>query len=232
MYQLGYGRGVVDLKTHAAQLGWNACNPSLLSGFAFCWHIYFKRPPFFISSAWLAHTHPWTNTYTRLTSHLYTLFPLPVFFPLAVHPVNSYVLHGFTHKLCLFWLCTVLWLAYYPTLFLNYLYSDWCVFHVCNWIVCFIHSGIGAWGQRPPSQPLPPLVVCTGLMCCTYWTICSCLTVPATSWRTMPHVPYSITCIHLHTRKLIYTLTTTCIPCQSLYTLKLWVCTIERFKKT
>jgi hypothetical protein len=181
------------------------CNPSLLSGFAFCWHICFKRPPFFISSAWLAHTHPWTNTYTRLTSHLYTLFPLPVFFPLAVHPVNSYVLHGFTHKLCLFWLCTVLWLAYYPTLFLNYLYSDWCVFHVCNWIVCFIHSGIGAWGQRPPSQPLPPLVVCTGLMCCTYWTICSCLTVPVTSWRTMPHVPYSITCIHLHTHTLIQT---------------------------
>ena len=28
VYQLGYGRGAVELKTHAAQLGWNTCNPS------------------------------------------------------------------------------------------------------------------------------------------------------------------------------------------------------------
>ena len=63
---------MVELKTHAAQLGWNTCNPSLLSGFAFCWHIYFKRPPFFISSAWLAHTHTHEPTHTHISCHAYT----------------------------------------------------------------------------------------------------------------------------------------------------------------
>ena len=173
------------------------CNPSLLSGFAFCWHICFKRPPFFISSAWLAHTHPWTNTYTRLTSHLYTLFPLPVFFPLAVHPVNSYVLHGFTHKLCLFWLCTVLWLAYYPTLFLKYLYSDWCVFHVCKFYTQWYRS-MGAKAPLPTSPPIG----------CMYWInvfVRTGLFVPVSQYLSHHDVPCLMSHIPLHAS--IYTLT-------------------------
>ena len=90
------------LWTHAAQLGWNTCNPSLLSGFAFCWHIYCKRQPFFISSAWLAHTpnnhtHEPSHTHTRTHTHTYvtlvhTLSTIRHYsFPLAVHPVNCYV---------------------------------------------------------------------------------------------------------------------------------------------
>ena len=81
------------------------------------------------------------------TSHLYTLFPL--FFPLAVQPVNSYVLHGFTHKLCLFELFLVMYSALTGLLSNTFSQLFIICFHVCNWIVCFIHSGIGAWGQRP-----------------------------------------------------------------------------------
>ena len=136
MYQLGYGRGVVDLKTHAAQLGWNACNPSLLSGFAFCWHIYFKRPPFFISSAWLAHTHTHEPTHTHVSRHTDT-YSFHYSFPLTVHLVNCYVLHGFTHKLCLFelFLVTVLLLAYYPTI---YILTD--VFFTCVTGLCVLYT--------------------------------------------------------------------------------------------
>ena len=68
-----------------------------------------------------------------------------------------------------------------------YILTD--VFFTCVTGLCVLykHGGHGGKGPnnffrgRPPSQPLPPLVVCTGLMCCMYWTICSCLTVPATS---------------------------------------------------
>ena len=127
--RLWHGRGVVELKTHAAQLGWNTCIPSLLSGFTFCWHIYFKRPPFFISSAWLAHTHTHEPTYTHVSHHTYT-HSFHYSFPLAIHPVNCYALHGFTYKLCLvelffyvFRLQCFNW-PHYTTLFLNYLYSD------------------------------------------------------------------------------------------------------------
>ena len=83
---------MVELKTHAAQLGWNTCNPSLLLGFAFCWHIYFKRPPFFISSAWLARTPMNQHIHTSHVTPIHILSTIRHYsFPLAVHPVNSYV---------------------------------------------------------------------------------------------------------------------------------------------
>ena len=132
---------MVELKTHAAQLGWNTCNPSLLSRFAFCWHIYFKRPPFFNSSAWLAHSHKPMNQHIHVrTSHVRPIHTLSTIrhysFPLAVHPVNCYVvcymdsLIRFVH-LNFFFLCLSVTLAYYTTLFPNYLYSDRCVTGLC-----------------------------------------------------------------------------------------------------
>ena len=119
---------MVELKPHAAQLGWNTCNPSLLLGFAFSKHIYFKHPPFFISSAWLAHTpmnhtleptHPHTHTHTHVyVTPIHTLSTIRHYsFPLAVHPVNFYVVryidslisfvHGLLYNLFLNYFCYV-----------------------------------------------------------------------------------------------------------------------------
>ena len=120
MYQLGYGRGVVELKIHA---GWNTCNPSLLLGYVFCWCI--KHPPFFISSARLAHTpmnHTHEHTHVSCHDYSHSFHHKTLFFSPCCKPCKFLccVLHRFTHMLCrfeLFLSVTVLSLAY---LFLNY----------------------------------------------------------------------------------------------------------------
>ena len=104
---------MVELKTHAAQLGWNTCNPSLLLGFVFCWHIYFKCPPFFISSARLAHTpmnHTHEHTHVSCRDYSHSFHHTTLLFPPCCKPCKLLccVLHGFTHMLCqfeLFFLC-------------------------------------------------------------------------------------------------------------------------------
>ena len=125
-------------------------------------------------------------------------------------------------------------LAYYTTLFLNYcILTD--VFITCNWIVCSIHSGIGAWRlwgakaptifseEGPPSQLLPPLVVCTGLMHVLY-----VLDYLFLSHSTCHIMTYHASCPIIPLHASIYTLTHSYrhnthnyIPCQSLYTLRL-----------
>ena len=46
------------------------------------------------------HTHTHEPTHTHVSRHTYT-HSFHYSFPLAVHPVNCYALHGFTYKLCL-----------------------------------------------------------------------------------------------------------------------------------
>ena len=93
---------MVELKTHAAQLGWNTCNPSLLSGFAFCWQ-----------TLTVFHIICMAGTHTPMNQHIHTSHVTPIHtistirhysFPLVVHPCKLLccVLHGFAHKLCLF----------------------------------------------------------------------------------------------------------------------------------
>ena len=87
------------------------------------------------------------------------------------------MLHGFTHKLCLFelfWLQCFHWLTIQHSFSTIYILTD--VFFTCVTGLCVLytvvleHGGQGGKGPnnffrgRPPSQPLPPLVVCTGLM--------------------------------------------------------------------
>ena len=91
---------MVELKTHAAQLGWNTCNPSLLSGFAFCWHIYFKHPPFFNSSAWLAMNHTHEHTHVSCHDYSHSFHHKTYSFPLAVNPVNCYVVCYMDSLIC------------------------------------------------------------------------------------------------------------------------------------
>ena len=93
---------MVELKTHAAQLGWNTCNPSLLSGFAFCWQ-----------TLTVFHIICMAGTHTPMNQHIHTSHVTPIHtistirhysFPLVVHTCKLLccVLHGFAHKLCLF----------------------------------------------------------------------------------------------------------------------------------
>ena len=79
--RLWHGRGVVELKTHAAQLGWNTCNPSLLSGFVFCWHINLNAHRFsFHQHGWHTHTPMNQPIHTSNVTLIHTLstilFPL------------------------------------------------------------------------------------------------------------------------------------------------------------
>ena len=140
------------------------------------------------------------------------------------------MLHGFTHKLCLFelfWLQCFHWLTIQPSFSTIYI-----VFHVCNWIVCFIHSGIGAWGpwgQRPQQffqrkAPLPT----PAPIGCVYWiNVLYVLDYLFLSHSTCHIMTYYASCpifhyMHPFTHSHTHTDTTlTTIPCQSLYTLKL-----------
>ena len=144
------------------------------------------------------HTHPCMNQHIH-TSHVTLIHTLStILSPLLYTPVNCYVLHGFTHKLCLvelffyvFWLQCFHWPTIQPSFSTICILTD--VFFTCNWIVCSIHSGIGAWrlwGQRPQQffqrkahlpTPTPIGCMCWINVLYVYWTICSCLTVPATS---------------------------------------------------
>ena len=184
------------------------------------------------------------------TSNVTLIHTLSTSYPLAVHPVNCYVLHGFTHKLCLFELFFYVfrlqcfhWPTIQPSVSTICILTD--VFFTCNWIVCFMHSGIwehGGYGGKGPNnffrgRPSPnsyphwlyvmdKCVVCTGRF------------VPVSQY--LPH--HDVPCLmsHIPLRASIYTLTHSYIhnthnymyPIQSLYTLKLCVCSIERFKKT
>ena len=154
--RLGKRRGQVK-DTCSAALGWNTCNPSVLLGFAFCWHIYFKRPPFFISLAQLAHTHtPMNHTHerTHVSCHDYshsfhhkTLLFSPCFKPFKL---LCCVLHRFTHMLCqfeLFFYVFRLQCFHWPIilplsqLFLLCLYSDsfslCLVLYMCKYSITF-----------------------------------------------------------------------------------------------
>ena len=84
-------------------------------------------------------------------------------------------------------------------------------FQACNWTVCWYRS-MGAMGTNAPTllseeghwpPPSPPLVVCTGLMCCMYWTdvlyVLDYFFLSHSTYHIMPDVPYSITFFHLHT---------------------------------
>ena len=210
---------MVELKTHAAQLSWNTCNPSLLSGFAFCWHIYFNHPPFFISPAWLAHTH--THTHTLMNQHIHTSHVRPIHtlstirhysFPLAV---NCYVvcymdsLIRFVHLNVSFGHSALTGLICNPL-------SQLFIFRLmCNWIVYCIHSGIGAWGQMPntffrgrafppppPPPPLPPIG-------CMYWiNVLYVLENMFLSHSTCHIMMYHASCpMHIPLHTSIYTLT-------------------------
>ena len=79
--RLWHGRGVVELKTHAAQLGWNTCNPSLLSGFAFCWHINLNAHRFSFHLHGCTHTPMNQHIHTSNVTLIHTLSPT-ILFPL------------------------------------------------------------------------------------------------------------------------------------------------------
>ena len=137
----------------------------------------------------LTQTHEHTCTHVSCPAYTHSFHHKTLFFSPCCTPCKLLccVLHGFTHKICLFELFFSMSFRYTGLLY-NPLSQLFIFRPMCNWIVCCIHSGIRAWGQmsqhffqRKGTPPLPPLVACTGLMCCMYWTICSCLTVPATS---------------------------------------------------
>ena len=182
------------------------------------------------------HTHE--PRHTHVSRHTYT-HSFHYSFPLAVHPVNCYVLHGFTHKLCLvelffyvFRLQCFHWPNIQPSFSTICILTD--VFFTCNWNVCSIHSGIGAWrlwGQRPQQffQRKAPLPTPTPIGCMCWINVLYVLDYLFLSHSTCHIMTYHASCpifhyMHpfTHSQTHIYTtLTTTCIPCQSLYMLKL-----------
>ena len=177
------------------------------------------------------------GTHTPMNQHIHTsnvtlIHTLSTSFPLAVHPVNCYVLHGFTHKLCLvelffyvFRLQCFHWPTIQPSFSTICILTD--VFFTCNWIVCSIHSGIGAWrlwGQRPQQffQRKAPLPTPTPIGCMYWINVLYVLDYLFLSHSTCHIMTYHASCpifhyMHPFTHSHTHTDTTlTTIPCQSL----------------
>ena len=164
--------------------------------------------------------------------------------PLAVNPVNCYVLHAFTHKLCLFELFFYVfrlrcfhWPTIQPSFSTIYILTD--VFFTCVTGLCVYtqwYRSMGAMGAKaptiffrgrppPPPPPPPPTPPPIG---CMYWiNVLYVLDYLFLSHSTCHIMTYHASCpifhyMHPFRHSHTHTDTTlTAIPCQSLYTLKL-----------
>ena len=131
---------MVELKPHA---GWNTCKPSLLLGFAFCRHIHFKRPLFFISSAWLVHA--------PMIQHIHTSHVTPIhitFYFFSGHNCISPKMAACLLRLMLSTVCS------YPMVSSTWSCPKASMSLMCysrsNWTVCCMYwtgvSGVGSTG--------------------------------------------------------------------------------------
>ena len=184
----------------------------------------------------MAGTHTPMNQHIRTSNVtlIYTLFPL--FFPLAVHPVNSYVLHGFTYKLCLvelffyvFRLQCFHWPTIQPSFSTICILTD--VFFTCVTGLCVlyivVYRSMEAMGAKPQQffQRKAPLPTSTPIGCMCWINVLYVLDYLFLSHSTCHIMTYHASCPIFHymhpfppSQTHIYTtLTTTCIPCQSLY---------------